>query len=128
MAQRCLARMREPNLPTDPEASRERFATCRQPDGNREGPIFLSVSTGRRESRPSSWRRWGVFSPICRDRILDIAVFAALVADCERRFGSQSILSRDEATWVARLSVDVLTQSGPDITLHVRYVPNCDID
>ena len=62
------------------------------------------------------------------DRILDIAVFAALVADCERRFGSQSILSRDEATWVARLSVDVLTQSGPDITLHVRYVPNCDID
>jgi hypothetical protein len=51
----CLARMGEPNLPTDPEASRERFATCRH--GNREGPIFLSVSIGRRESRPSSWRR-----------------------------------------------------------------------
>ena len=26
----------EANLPTDPEASRERFATCRQPHGNRE--------------------------------------------------------------------------------------------
>ena len=50
MVQRRLARMREPNLPTDPEASRERFATCHQPDGNREGSTFLSVSTGRRET------------------------------------------------------------------------------
>src|SRR5215831_19120126 len=45
-----------PTLSTNPEASRERFATCRQPDGNREGPTFLSVSIGRRESRPSSSR------------------------------------------------------------------------
>ena len=49
-----LVRMREPNLPIDPEASRERFATCPQPSGNREGPTSLSVSIGRRESRPSS--------------------------------------------------------------------------
>jgi hypothetical protein len=55
--------MREPNLPTDPAASCERFATYRQPHGNREGPTFLSVSIERRESRPSSWRRWGAFSP-----------------------------------------------------------------
>jgi hypothetical protein len=53
--------MREPNPPTDPEASRERFATC-HPHGSREGPTFLSVGIGRKESRPSSWRRWGVFS------------------------------------------------------------------
>jgi hypothetical protein len=39
-------------LSTDPVSSRERFATCRQPHGNREGPTFLSVSIGRRESRP----------------------------------------------------------------------------
>ena len=55
-------------LPIDPEASRERFATCRQPHGNREGPTFLSVGIGRKESRPSSWRRWGVFLTICRIR------------------------------------------------------------
>jgi hypothetical protein len=55
--------------PTDPEASRERFAICcRQSHGNREGPTFLPVSIGRRESRPSSWRRWDVFLPICRIR------------------------------------------------------------
>jgi len=59
-----LARMRELNLPTDPVASRERFATSRrQPHGNREDPTFLSVSIGRRESRPSSLRRWGAFRP-----------------------------------------------------------------
>src|SRR5260370_39238646 len=33
------------SLSTAPEASRERFATCRQPHGNREGPTFLSAST-----------------------------------------------------------------------------------
>ena len=39
------------SLPTDPVDSRERFATSRrQPHGNREGPTFLSVSVGRRES------------------------------------------------------------------------------
>jgi hypothetical protein len=47
---KTASRMREPNLPTDPEASRERFATCRQSHGNREGPTFLSVSVGRREA------------------------------------------------------------------------------
>src|SRR6516165_9947384 len=65
----AFVRTREPNLPTDPEANRERFATSRrQPHGNREGPTFLSVSIGRRESRPSSSRRWGAFSSICRIR------------------------------------------------------------
>src|SRR5215471_5363764 len=65
----CLTRMRDPNLPTDPVASRERFATSRrQPHGNREGLTFLSVSIGRRESRPSSSRGWGAFSPMCRIR------------------------------------------------------------
>ena len=44
--------LREPNLPTDPAASCERFATYRQPHGNREGPTFLSVGIERRESRP----------------------------------------------------------------------------
>src|SRR5262249_37840594 len=58
----------EASLSTDPEANRERLATCRQPAENREGPTFLSVSIGRRESRPSSSRRWGAFSPICRIR------------------------------------------------------------
>jgi hypothetical protein len=57
------------SLPSDPVASRERFATSRgQPHGNREGPTFLSVSIRRRESRRSSLRRWGAFSPICRIR------------------------------------------------------------
>ena len=51
------------NLATDLEASRERLATCCQPRGNREGPTCLSVSIGRRESRPSCWLRWGAFSP-----------------------------------------------------------------
>jgi hypothetical protein len=41
------------NLATDLEASRERFATCCQPHGNQEGPTFLAVSIGRKESRPS---------------------------------------------------------------------------
>jgi hypothetical protein len=46
--------MRQPNLPADPEASRERFATSRrQPHENREGPTFHPVSIGRTESRPS---------------------------------------------------------------------------
>ena len=39
-----LVRMREPNLPIDPEASRQRFATCPQPSGNREGSTSLSVT------------------------------------------------------------------------------------
>src|SRR5215472_7715138 len=56
------------NLRTDLEASRERLATCCQPYGNREGPTFLAASIGRRESRPSCWLGWGVFSPICRIR------------------------------------------------------------
>src|SRR5262249_34932630 len=57
------------SLPTDRVASRERFATSyRQPHENREGRTFHPVSIGRRESRPSSWRRWGAFSPICRIR------------------------------------------------------------
>jgi hypothetical protein len=47
------------SLSTDPVASRERFATCRQPHGNREGLTFLSVSPRpspihpRREGGPS---------------------------------------------------------------------------
>jgi len=48
---------------TDLEASRERFATCCHCHENREGPTFLPVRIGRRESRPSCWRLWGVFSP-----------------------------------------------------------------
>jgi hypothetical protein len=45
----CLVRTREPNLPTDPEANRERFATSRrQPHGNRDGPTSLSVSIGEK--------------------------------------------------------------------------------
>src|SRR5262249_49453946 len=52
------------SLPTDRVASRERFATSyRQPHENREGRTFHPVSIGRRESRPSSWRRWGAFRP-----------------------------------------------------------------
>jgi len=58
----------EANLATDLEASRERFATCCHCHENREGPTFLPVRIGRRESRPSCWRLWGVFSPICRIR------------------------------------------------------------
>ena len=43
--------MRDPNLSTDPVASRERFATSRrQPHENREGRTFHPVSIGRRES------------------------------------------------------------------------------
>ena len=53
----------EANLATDLEASREQFATCCQPHGNREGPTFLPVSIGRRESRPSCWQCWSFFSP-----------------------------------------------------------------
>src|SRR5215831_10116425 len=63
------------NLATDLEASRERLATCCQPHGNREGPTCLSVGIGRRESRPSSWRRRGVFSPtvvFAKDRLSDL--------------------------------------------------------
>jgi hypothetical protein len=50
-------------VPTDHEATRERFANCRQPHGNREGPIFLSVSVGRRGSLrqlrdATSWPRY----------------------------------------------------------------------
>jgi len=41
---------RDTNLATDLEASRERLATCCQLPGNREGPTFLAVSIGRRES------------------------------------------------------------------------------
>ena len=50
----------EANLSTDLESSRERFATCCQPHGNREGPTCLSASIGRTESRPSCWLGWGV--------------------------------------------------------------------
>jgi hypothetical protein len=32
----------EANLSPNPEASREQFATCRPPHGNREGPTFHS--------------------------------------------------------------------------------------
>jgi hypothetical protein len=57
------------NLSPNLEASRERFATCRcRSHGNREGLSFHFVTIGRTESRPSWWRRWGVFSPICRIR------------------------------------------------------------
>ena len=57
------------SLPTDPEASRERFATSRrQPHENREGRTFHPVSIGRRESYPSCWLCWGAFSLICRIR------------------------------------------------------------
>src|SRR5262249_41869314 len=52
------------SLPTDPVASRERFATSRrQPHENREGRTFHPVNIGRRESRPSSSRRWVLFRP-----------------------------------------------------------------
>src|SRR5215472_3062438 len=47
----------EASLSTDLQASRERLATCCQLRGNREGPTFLPVSTGRTESHPSCWRR-----------------------------------------------------------------------
>jgi len=57
---RCETQHR-PNLPTDPEASRERFATCHQPHGNREGPTFHFANIGRTESRPSWRRRRGCF-------------------------------------------------------------------
>ena len=56
--------MREPNLPTDPEANRERFATSRrQPHEIREGRTFHPVSIGRTESRPSCWLVGVLFRP-----------------------------------------------------------------
>jgi hypothetical protein len=39
-------------LSPDLESSREQFATCCRPRGNREGPTFHSVNIGRTESRP----------------------------------------------------------------------------
>ena len=50
------------------EASRERFAICCRRRGIREGPAFLSLSIRRTRTRPSSWRRLGDLSPICRIR------------------------------------------------------------
>jgi hypothetical protein len=52
---------RRTNLPTGLEASRERFATCCQPHGNREGRNFLLVSIGRRESLPIMLASLGCF-------------------------------------------------------------------
>ena len=40
----------EANLPADLEASRERFPTCCQPHGNREGPPCLTVSIGNQKA------------------------------------------------------------------------------
>src|SRR5215469_5769737 len=50
------------------EARGERFAICCRRHGNREGPVFLSLSIRRKRTRPSSWRRRGDVSPICHIR------------------------------------------------------------
>src|SRR5215471_6067453 len=50
------------------EATGERFATCCRRHGNRESLVFLSLSIRRTRTRPSSWRRLGDVSPICRIR------------------------------------------------------------
>src|SRR5262249_28094253 len=54
----AFVRTREPNLPTDPEANRERFATSRrQPHGNREGPIY-SFCKYRKKRKPPIILAW----------------------------------------------------------------------
>jgi len=50
------------------EATGERLAICCQLHGNSEGLAFLSLSIRRTRTRPSSWRRLGDLSPICRIR------------------------------------------------------------
>jgi hypothetical protein len=57
-----------PSIDLRDEARGERFAICCRWHGNREGPAFLSLSIRRTRTRPSSWRRLGDLSPICRIR------------------------------------------------------------
>ena len=49
------------------EATGERLAICCRRE-NREGLAFLSLSIRRTRTRPSSWRRLGDLSPMCRIR------------------------------------------------------------
>jgi hypothetical protein len=53
--------MHEPNLPTDPAASRERFATYRQPRGNREGPTLSFCRYWKKRKPPIILASLGCF-------------------------------------------------------------------
>jgi hypothetical protein len=63
-----LVRMGEPNQPIPKPAVNDLPLLVVNRTEIEKIRLYLSVSIGRRESRPSSSRRWGAFSPICRIR------------------------------------------------------------
>ena len=108
-----IARSRFSNLASDLESSRERLATCCQPHGNQEGPTFLSVSIGRRESRPSRWLGWGVFSPSCRIRSGPLVSPVLYSCSSDLPKGSNSPEKTARTKLFARID-SLRTSSGPD--------------
>ena len=79
------------------------FATCCLPPGSREAPTFLAVSIGRRESRPSCWLGWGVFSPsvvFAKDRSSRHFFVHARYADTSKSEPSAPPLSTIMLSWL----------------------------